>query len=456
MQGNTVVASATVAPGTGAFSFPGVPPGSYSLVVATSPSSPTPQAPPGWIFINPGNGKRDIVVTAHLQGLDFGLFHGGVIQGQVFYDDGLGGGTANNALRDGGERGAGGVTVTATDGTHTRTALTDGNGFYRLYIPYSWGNVTLSHPLRPATGHNDGQGGVSLVGSWADAMGPGSSGATVSLGSASNLAGNIWERNFGVVRDSRFYPDGSGQTTSPGVYTFSHWYRPGTLGSVTLSLLSPPNPRYAYQVRLDLDCDGAFGPGEDWASFPYTFTVTGNWPREAEGSLRACLVEVRTLVPAGEPVGATDIALLEARLTWANNANVQEPDTLTDTLQVTGGEVRLDKQVRNVSQNTPFSTTAQGKPLEVLEYCIAYRNLGTQPVTDFVLSDPVPFFTEALTSVADYGGKAIRWTHGGSTQYLTAQTGDDAGEIASGLVRVAVGTVGPGEMGEVCYRVKIR
>ncbi|MFN4071037.1 MAG: hypothetical protein ACK4HT_05685, partial [Thermus caldifontis] len=204
-------------------------------------------------------------------------------------------------------------------------------------------------------------------------------------------------------------------------------------------------------------CDGTFGPGEDWASFPYTFTVGSAWPREADGGLRACPVEVRALVPAGEPVGATDIALLEAKLTWANNANVQEPDTLTDTLQVTGGEVRLHKQVRNVSQNTPFSTTAQGKPLEVLEYCIAYRNLGTQPVTDFVLSDPVPFFTEALTSVADYGDKAIQWTHGGSTpQYLTADEDGDAGEIVGSLVRLRVGTVGPGETGEVCYRVRIR
>ncbi|MFN3368663.1 MAG: hypothetical protein ACK4ZX_04560, partial [Thermus sp.] len=457
VQGNTVVASATVDPGSGTFSFQGVPPGSYSLVVTDSPTRTTPNAPSGWLFINPGDGKRELTVSGHLQGLDFGLFHGAAVQGQVFYDDGLGGGIPNNALQDGGERGVGGVTVTATDGTQTRTALTDGNGFYRLYIPYDWGKVILSHPLRPATGSNDG-GTASQVTSWQDANGPGSSGATISLGSASALAGHVWVRNFGVVRDSRFYPDISGQTSSPGVYTFRHWYQPGTLGSVTLSLLSPPNPRYAYQVRVDLDCDGAFDPGagEDWSAFPYTFTVSPAWPREADGSLKACPVEIRALVPAGEPVGAMDIALVEAKLTWQGNPSVQEPDSLTDTLQVVGGEVRLDKGVRNLSQNTPFSTTAQGKPGEILEYCIAYRNLGTRPVMDFLLSDPVPFFTEALTSVADYGGKAIRWTHGGTTQYLTAQTGDDEGEVAGGLVRVAVGTVGPGEMGEVCYRVRIR
>lgn len=241
----------------------------------------------------------------------------------------------------------------------------------------------------------------------------------------------------------------------PGVYTFSHWYRPGTLGTVTLYPLAP-SPRYTYQVRVDLDCDGTFGPGEDWTPFPYTFPVSGTWPREGDDSLKACAVEVRALVPPGEPLGAMDMALLEARLVWAGNTGVVEKDSLTDTLQVTGGEVRLEKRVRNVSQNTPFGSTGSGKPGEVLEYCIAYRNLGTEPVSSFTLSDPVPFFTDPLTSVADYGNRAIKWTHGSTTHYLTAQSGDDAGEIQGGLVRVEVGSVGSGEMGEVCYQVRVR
>ncbi|WP_041443916.1 hypothetical protein [Thermus thermophilus] len=92
----------------------------------------------------------------------------------------------------------------------------------------------------------------------------------------------------------------------------------------------------------------------------------------------------------------------------------------------------------------------------MLEYCVAYRNLGTAPVSQFVLTDPVPFFTDPLPSVPDYGGKAIRWSHGSATLYLTASQGDDAGEVSGGVVRVEVGNVGPGEAGEVCYRVQIR
>lgn len=92
----------------------------------------------------------------------------------------------------------------------------------------------------------------------------------------------------------------------------------------------------------------------------------------------------------------------------------------------------------------------------MLEYCVAYRNLGTASVSQFVLTDPVPFFTDPLPSVPDYGGKAIRWSHGSATLYLTASQGDDAGEVSGGVVRVEVGNVGPGEAGEVCYRAQIR
>ena len=156
------------------------------------------------------------------------------------------------------------------------------------------------------------------------------------------------------------------------------------------------------------------------------------------------------------PAGAVDVALLQGGLSWANNPGVVDLRSLPDTTTVSGGEVRLEKRVRNVSQGTGFGTLGEGRPGEVLEYCVAYRNLGTAPVSQFVLTDPVPFFTDPLPSVPDYGGKAIRWSHGSATLYLTASQGDDAGEVSGGVVRVEVGNVGPGEAGEVCYRVQIR
>ncbi|WP_053043526.1 lectin-like domain-containing protein [Thermus filiformis] len=450
VQGGSVVQSAAVNPGTGSFSLTGVASGSYTLVVATTSTATAPQAPPGWRFIHPATGSLALDVSSDRSDLLFGLFQGFLVQGRVFRDDGLLGGIGGDAWQNGGERGIAGVEVRATNGTETRTALTDGNGDYRIYIPGSWTSVTLSHPLRPATGWNDGSAAYP-VSSFAQAASSTSSGATASLGSLSS------DRtvNFGVAWDGRLRPDGSGQTTSPGTLTFAHTYTPGNQGTVTLSLAN--TPRYTYQVRLDLNCDGDFqDAGEGWQSLPYVFSVGPSWPREPDGSFRTCGLEVLALVPPGEAAGAVDLALVQAELAWEGNPSVKEPDTVTDTLQVAGGEVRLSKRARNVTQNTPFGTTAQGRPGDVLEYCIAYRNLGTLPVTQFVLTDPVPFFTDPLLSVADYGGRAIQWTHGGSPSYLTANSGDDAGEIASGIVRVTVGTLGPGEEGEVCYRVQVR
>lgn len=404
VQGSAVLAVQAVSPGTGAYTFSGVAPGSYTLVLDNNNSTAdtTPTAPTGWLFINPAGGSRAITVAASdLLGQDFGLFPGARVEGRVFYDDGEGGGTANNALQEGQERGVGGVVVTASDGVSSRSASTDGSGFYYLYVPASWGSVALSHPLRPASGWNNGST-ATLVGSWADASGPTSSGAVVSLGSASGLAGSSLTRSFGVVRSSLFRPDQSGQTTSPGVVRYAHQFKPGTLGTVSLALSN--TPQFGYQLRRDVNCDGDFDDaGEGFQGLPQSFSVGSTWPRGPDGSLAACALEVQVLVPAGVSAGQVDLASLSASLVWSNNPAVQETRGLTDaTTIIRGGELRLLKQVRNVSQNTAFAASAQGRPGEVLEYRIQYQNIGSQPIFSVVLYDPIPFFSTLVQNA--YGG----------------------------------------------------
>lgn len=404
VQGSTVLAVQTVNPGTGAYSFSGIAPGSYTLVLdnnnSTADTTPTP--PAGWLFINPTGGSRAITVAAsNLLNQDFGLFHGARVEGRVFYDDGESGGTANNALQDGQERGVGGATVTASDGVSSRSASTDGSGFYSLYVPAGWGSVSLAHPLRPATGWNNGST-ATLVGSWADAQSPTSTGAVVSLGSASSLAGSSLSRNFGVVRSSLLRPDQSGQTTSPGVVRYAHQFKPGSLGTVSLALAN--TPQFGYQLRRDVNCDGDFDDaGEGFQGLPQSFSVGSSWPREPDGSLAACALEVQVLVPAGVSAGQVDLASFSASLVWSNNPAVQETRGLTDaTTVIRGGELRLEKQVRNVSQNTAFATSAQGRPGEVLEYRIQYQNIGSQPIFNVILYDPIPFFSTLVQNA--YGG----------------------------------------------------
>ncbi|MGQ9510900.1 MAG: DUF11 domain-containing protein, partial [Thermaceae bacterium] len=447
IQEGSVVAVKEVPAGSGNFTFTGVAPGGYTLMVDDndSPTDTTPTPPSGWLFVNPASGSRSVTVeSTDVLGQDFGLFHGSLVEGRVFYDDGEGGGAANDALQNGAERGVGGAAVTATDGTNARTASTDGSGFYRLYIPASWGNVTLSHRVRPATGWNDGSA-PTRVGSFDDAKSPTSSGAVVLLGSGSGLAGRTLYRNFGVVRLSELRPPQSGQATSPGVYTFSHLFRPGSLGRFTLTA----SGAYTYAVRFDGDCDGSYSSGEVFSSFPLAVDVGGLWPREEDGSLRACGLEVRVLVPSSEPPGRVDVLRLEGNLAWANNTVVSEPLLLLDTLTVAGGEVTLVKQVRNVSQNGPWGSRAEAKPGEVLEYCITYRHLGTAPVSQVVVSDPIPFFARLVLGA--YGGGDLLW----KDSALTAAQGDDAGYVQGGVVYLEVGALSPGEEGRLCYQVRV-
>jgi uncharacterized repeat protein (TIGR01451 family) len=159
------------------------------------------------------------------------------------------------------------------------------------------------------------------------------------------------------------------------------------------------------------------------------------------------------IIPAGKPTGSVDIAQLGSSLVWVGNPSVSDSRTLTDTTTVQApGALTLSKQVRNCGLlsdpngtcSGSFATSALAKPKEVLEYCIAYRNQGTQAVTQVVITDPIPFFSAYVTGSLRLNGTIL--TDGADT---------DAGEVSSGLVVVRVGSVSAGGSGEVCYRVKI-
>ncbi|GIW37430.1 MAG: hypothetical protein KatS3mg073_1575 [Meiothermus sp.] len=397
VQGSTVVRSALVNAGSGAFSFNAIPAGSYQLIVTNSATATTPSNPPNWLFINPNPGQRSLtIISNNLTNQDFGLFNGSRIRGTVFRDDGLGGGTANDALQNGGEPGIPNVLVSASDGTNVRSATTDASGLYMLFIPASFGSsLTLSHPLQPATGSNVNGAGVSLASGYGSA-------AAASRTIGGFAPGQYYEGyNFGVVRDSRLSPDQSGQSPSPGTITYSHLYRPGTLGTVNLV---QSGSSYTYALRRDVNCDGDFADaGEGFQPLPQSFMVDASWPRESDGSLRACALELQVVVPAGLPAGRVDIAQLQAALGWANNPTITDTRQVFDTTTVvTAGGLQLLKEVRNVSTGSAFAANVQGRPGEVLEYRITYQNIGSQPIFNVVLADPIPFFTTLVQNA--YGG----------------------------------------------------
>ena len=81
-----------------------------------------------------------------MQNQDFGLFSGAQISGVVYEDNGTGGGTANDGVRNGGELGLAGVKIdlTTTTGTVIDTTTTDASGNFTFRVP----NSVASSPLR--------------------------------------------------------------------------------------------------------------------------------------------------------------------------------------------------------------------------------------------------------------------------------------------------------------------
>jgi hypothetical protein len=217
---------------------------------------------------------------------------------------------------------------------------------------------------------------------------------------------------------------------------------------------------------VDANCNGSFEAGETWQTSP-SIAVGASWPREADGSLRSCAVEVQVTVPAAQPDGLVDIAQIAANLIWANNAAVVNARSLSDTTTVVeASTLQLSKLVRNITQGTAFAASNQARPGDVLEYRIAYQNSGTQPIHEVELTDPVPFYSDIETNI--YPGNTEVQLQCPSGTVVNIETGT-LGDVSLNLAtHCALSTsphpngsgsaeaLLPGQSGYFLYRVRVR
>ncbi|MBB6097820.1 putative repeat protein (TIGR01451 family) [Deinobacterium chartae] len=451
LRGTSVVAVVPVNPVTGVYTFDGLGASGAHTVVIDDNAATTDTTPSvaGWVFVVPESGSRSVQVGTSGDSADFGLFQGSRLRGNVFFDDGRNGGSsiganANNALRDGSEPGVAGATVTASSGSSNVTAVSNGLGDYVLYLPAGFGpTVTLSVTGYPGTGSNLG---TAATVQRATGYGAASRQITGSAGSETTV-------HFGVVETTLLAPNQTGTASSPGTVLFDHLFTPGTLGRVTLSVQGSA----AYQIFLDADCDGQVQPSEQQ---PLTaFEVDASWPRNADGSLATCALQLRVILPAALADGSTDTAQLSATLTFSGNAAVKASSGVTDVTRVgthTLGALSLEKSVQNLT-DTRLNTSAtqvSGKQNDVLEYTIRYRNRSSQMLRKVVLSDPVPFFTVLLPNAYGPNGEAVLVCPDGSSRNL------DLGSVTEVSLPLTVcggdGSLSPGAGGEFRYRVHIQ
>ncbi|WP_456476304.1 DUF7925 domain-containing protein [Oceanithermus sp.] len=242
---------------------------------------------------------------------------------------------------------------------------------------------------------------------------PGSEDVTITATSNANpsVTDNITTTiTVNAVVSLDFTPDRSGTVTSPGtiVYTHTLTNNGNTDAAVTFSVSGSTHPTWTYQISTD--------GGSTWYD-PADASVS------SLGAGASQEIQVRVIVPDGEPIGAVDVATVTATSGSASAS-------VTDTTTVVGGDLRLEKQVDKT----------EAVPGDTLTYTITASNIGTADLKQVIISDPLPSYTtfeSVSASITGFSGTVLYSTDG-STWNTTAPTSLNAGEA----IYVAVDTDG--------------
>jgi len=452
VQNGAVVASVPVAPGSGAYQLNNIIAGDYQLLIGNSATSIVPAAPNGFAFVLPVNGTKTISVgTTVAAPYDFGLIDGAQISGRVFRDDGA---LANDGVLNGAEAGYGGATVRLTDCATTTyaSAAVDGDGRYRFFAPANLGNgaALCVEETNPAGAISTG----ASVGTTALPSGSAVTQAGVTyryqrdttqeriefnyLSTQRDYAG----LNFGEVPPNAFTTDNT-QTARPGTtLVYGHRYTALSAGQVSFStsaVTTPAQSGWVETILLDADCNGTVDAGDVAITAPLTLT----------GGQQICIV-VREFVPANAPRGARNVVTVSAAFDYANaapalHATLQHTDTTT-VAEDDGAALALVKQVNNDN----------ALPGAVLTYTVTFQNRSTQPLSNIVIDDATPPFTQFVA--ADVGALPANLSActkttpaGGPVPCANAQTAGGRGNLRWQFG----GSLQPGASGSVTFQVQI-
>ncbi|WP_167481236.1 beta strand repeat-containing protein [Acidovorax cavernicola] len=391
------------------------------------------------------------------------------VTGKVFLDNGIGGGTANDGILNGGEGPQSGITVRLTNCAATVYAntLTDASGNYSLTVPASvasGGALCVEQTNGPATRVSTGAsvGNVALPSGTATAAAGGSytytrTGTPDRIAFSWNGTGHA-NLNFGDVDNSSFAADGA-KTGLPGsTVIYAHTFTAGTAGQVRFSVASetatPPITGWTTKIFADPGCTGSLQPGAAQL-FPPSAPAT---PVAFAG--KVCVI-VQEFIPATAPQGASNKAKVQADFTYTNaSPSLSGSFALDDTTTVSNVALELKKEVRNVTQSGSFGINNQAKSGETLEYRISYTNNGAAPISSMVVNDTTPGYTTFVsattgTTPATLTGCTKRTPANASPAPTVACTAAQPAGGTGAIGWTFVGTIAPGGTGFVLFQVKV-
>ncbi len=418
----------------GFYQFSNVLNGEYDLIESVGQSVPTPDVctppetdPLDYVSTTPN--LRTLLINNLPAQMNFGDFEGSRVEGVVFADNGIGGGTANDGIKNGNEIGLENTAVKALTGSNTlvEQTTTNGAGEYILYVPKSvvgsGGTVKIQEVNNTSfitTGGDAGDTG-------------GSYDISTDISTFTNTVGTSYTSiDFADVAESIFLTDGS-QSLQPGATAFfQHTFEAKTDAAVaftTSSVNNPSNITWPVVLYNDLNCNGSVNSGEPIIQPNDIVNVTTGQT--------VCLL-LRVTVPQGVSNGASSNTTILAVMDYNNTSPViQQSLSRTDLVTVSDQEAGL-VLTKSVDQ-------AQALPGATLSYSVSYVNNGDEPISSLEITDNTPTYTTFSSANC-----------GSLPNNLTACTITSPSVGAAGGIKwTFTGTLQPGGTGVVTFTVKI-
>ncbi len=418
----------------GRYEFTNVLNGSYDLIESFGQSVPTPDIctpaetdPDDFTSTTPN--LRSVTVNNLPIFQNFGDYEGIKITGTVFNDNGVASGTANDALRNGGEIGFGNQTVTVFTGDDNliEQTVSAADGTYELYVPKSMVDdggtvkvVETNGAEKISTGGSAGTTGGSYD------IANDRTTFTITLGTVYTGV------DFADVSISRLLTNGEKVVLPGAAVSYQHIFEARTAGDVvfvTTNLFNPDPPNWPVILYEDLNCNGTTDSGEP--------IILPTDTRSVIADQQICLV-VTVTAPNGLNDGASANTTVSATFTLSNTSPaIQEILTRTDLTTVSTTQAGL---VILKSVDKP-----QALPGASLVYSINYENLGDEPITQVEITDVIPNYTTYLSSSCGTLPTGI------TNCTITAPSIGSMGTVRWTFT----GTLDPGQTGIVTFTVKI-